>query len=310
MAAHSIGRRAFTIRRGCGKRARLDPAGLGQGQRDLRDLSRQLGRGLSRHRRSRRSRRRTTSISRCSRSSRSIRSPKPRRRGARRPSTSSCSTRGLASPASMTGCSRSSIRPSSAMRASFRRAWPTTRARRSRRRSSASATTQRSCRRRSAWTDLFKEPFVSRLGLTGFQTTFGTVSIIEIAKAFGGSETNVEPFFTEIKKVLPQIAAIGAPAGDAGPFPAGPVRRHVHQHPDGRDPARARRRHRVRDRRSPAPSPSSRRCIIAKGAAEPANAYKYLDTVIGKDVQEALMKAPYFSRPGQQGRAARSAACR
>ena len=27
---------------------------------------------------------------------------------------------------------------------------------------------------------LFKEPFVSRLGLTGFQTTFGTVSIIEI----------------------------------------------------------------------------------------------------------------------------------
>ena len=25
------------------------------------------------------------------------------------------------------------------------------------------------------WADLFKEPWVSRLGITGFQTTFGTV---------------------------------------------------------------------------------------------------------------------------------------
>ena len=58
------------------------------------------------------------------------------------------------------------------------------------------------------WTDLFEEPYVSRLGLTGFQTTFGTVSMVEIAKVFGGSETNVEPFFTEIKKMLPKVAAV------------------------------------------------------------------------------------------------------
>jgi putative spermidine/putrescine transport system substrate-binding protein len=30
------------------------------------------------------------------------------------------------------------------------------------------------------WTDLLKDPWVSRLALTGFQTTFGTSSIIEI----------------------------------------------------------------------------------------------------------------------------------
>ena len=36
------------------------------------------------------------------------------------------------------------------------------------------------------WTDLLKDPWVSRLGMTGFQTTYGTVSIIEIAKQFGG----------------------------------------------------------------------------------------------------------------------------
>ena len=54
-----------------------------------------------------------------------------------------------------------------------------------------------------SWLDLFEEPYVSRLGLTGFQTTFGTVSLIEMAKQFGGSDTNIEPVF----------AALGLPEG-------------------------------------------------------------------------------------------------
>src|SRR5262249_58598143 len=74
-----------------------------------------------------------------------------------------------------------------------------------------------------AWTDLLKDPWVSRLGMTGFQTTYGTVSIIEISKQYGGSETNVEPFFVEIKKVLPKVAAIGAPASMPPLFPHGPL---------------------------------------------------------------------------------------
>ena len=32
---------------------------------------------------------------------------------------------------------------------------------------------------------------------------------------------------------------------------------------------------------------------IAKGTAEVENAYKYLDLVVGKEVQEALTKPPY-----------------
>ncbi len=79
------------------------------------------------------------------------------------------------------------------------------------------------------WKDLFLEPYVSRLGLTGFQTTFGTVSIIEIAKQFGGSITNVDPFFAELKKVLNKVAVIGG-----GAVPARPVRHHVHQYADSR----------------------------------------------------------------------------
>ena len=58
------------------------------------------------------------------------------------------------------------------------------------------------------WKDLFTDPWVSRLGLTGFQTTFGTVSLIEIAKVFGGSETNVDPALVELKKVLPKTGML------------------------------------------------------------------------------------------------------
>ena len=62
------------------------------------------------------------------------------------------------------------------------------------------------------WTDLLKDPWVSRLGLTGFQTTFGTSSTIELCKQFGGSLTNPDPGLVELKKVLPKIAAVGLPA--------------------------------------------------------------------------------------------------
>lgn len=39
--------------------------------------------------------------------------------------------------------------------------------------------------RPTGWADLFEDEFASRLGLTGFQTTFGTTSLIEIAKVLG-----------------------------------------------------------------------------------------------------------------------------
>ncbi|HTR87707.1 MAG TPA: ABC transporter substrate-binding protein, partial [Reyranella sp.] len=71
------------------------------------------------------------------------------------------------------------------------------------------------------WKDLFTDPWVSKLGLTGFQTTFGTVSLVEIAKVFGGSDTNVDPALTELKKVLPKVAAVGQPAAMPGLFQQG-----------------------------------------------------------------------------------------
>jgi putative spermidine/putrescine transport system substrate-binding protein len=149
------------------------------------------------------------------------------------------------------------------------------------------------------WGDIFKDPWVSRLGLTGFQTTFGTVSIIEIGKLFGGSETNVEPFFTEIKKVLPKIAAIGAPASMPALFQQGQCDL-MYTNTQTVTTLRGR----GVDVEFVKPESGAIAFFttmhIAKGAAEPANAYKYLDTVIGKDVQGALMKAPNFFVPANK----------
>jgi len=146
------------------------------------------------------------------------------------------------------------------------------------------------------WDDLLKDPWLSRLGLTGFQTTFGTVSIIEIAKRFGGSETNVEPFFVEIRKVLSKIPVIAAPAAMPGLFQQGQCDViYTNTQTVGTLQARG------VDIEFALPSTGAVAFFttmhMAKGAAEPANAYKYIDTALSKDVQEALMKPPYFLVP-------------
>ena len=97
------------------------------------------------------------------------------------------------------------------------------------------------------WADLLKDPWVSRLGITGFQTTFGTSSLIETQQAVRR--------LADQRRSGPGRAEEGAaqdrrgrPAGrDAGPVPARPVRRDVHQHPDGRDAQGQGRRRGVRE---------------------------------------------------------------
>ncbi len=142
-----------------------------------------------------------------------------------------------------------------------------------------------------AWTDLLKEPWVSRLGMTGFQTTFGTVSIIEIAKQFGGSETNVEPFFAEIKKVLPKIAAIGAPASMPSLFQQGQCD-ITYTNTQTVDTLRSRGVDIEFIKPASGAVAFFTTVHIAKGSKDIENAYKYFDTVISAQVQTALMQPP------------------
>ena len=142
------------------------------------------------------------------------------------------------------------------------------------------------------YADLFKEPWVSRLGITGFQTTFGTVSLIEIAKVFGGSETDIEPALSELKKVLPKIAAVGAPAAMPGLFQQGQcdvMYTNTQTVTTLRD--------RGVDIAFAAPETGASAFFttlhIAKGSENIENAYRYIDTVVSREVQSALAQKPY-----------------
>jgi len=142
------------------------------------------------------------------------------------------------------------------------------------------------------WKDLLSDPWVSRLGITGFQTTFGTVSLIEIAKAFGGSETNVDPALVELKKVLSKIAAVGQPAAMAGLFQQGQC---DVMYTNTQTVATLKSKGVDIDFVKPDTGAVYffTTLHIAKGTTEADNAYKYMDVVASKEVQEALTKPPF-----------------
>jgi putative spermidine/putrescine transport system substrate-binding protein len=142
------------------------------------------------------------------------------------------------------------------------------------------------------WGDLLKDPWVSRLGLTGFQTTFGTSSLIELAKLYGGSLTNVDPALVELKKVLPKVAAVGLPAAMPGLFQQGQC---DVMYTNTQTVATLKGKGIDVEFVKPESGAIAfyTTMHIAKGTGELSNAYKYLDLVVGREVQEALTKPPY-----------------
>ena len=146
------------------------------------------------------------------------------------------------------------------------------------------------------WTDLLKDPWVSRLGLTGFQTTFGTSSIIELSKQFGGSLTDVEPALVELKKILPKVAAVGLPAAMPGLFQQGQCDvMYTNTQTVSTLKGKGVDIEFVKPESGAIAFYTTMH--VAKGTESAENAYKYLDLVIGKDVQAALTPAPYNFLP-------------
>jgi putative spermidine/putrescine transport system substrate-binding protein len=147
-----------------------------------------------------------------------------------------------------------------------------------------------------SWADLFKSPYVERLGLTGFQTTFGTVSIIEMAKVFGGSETNVEPVFAELKKAVEKAAAVAAPAAMPGLFQQGQI---DVMYTNTNTVAILKGRGVSIEFVKPETGAITFQTTlhVVKGADNVANAYKYMDMAISAEVQSALQKQPYNMIP-------------
>ena len=64
-----------------------------------------------------------------------------------------------------------------------------------------------------SWNDLLKPEYKGRVGLTGMGTTLGAVWMAEMARLNGGSETNMDPAFAWLKKLMPNVGAVAANPG-------------------------------------------------------------------------------------------------
>jgi len=65
----------------------------------------------------------------------------------------------------------------------------------------------------SSWRDLWKPEFKGRVGITNLNSTLGTGFLVEVARMFGGNETNVEPGFKALNDLKPNLAAVAANPG-------------------------------------------------------------------------------------------------
>ena len=146
------------------------------------------------------------------------------------------------------------------------------------------------------WADLFKPEYVPRLGLTGFGTTFGTISLIEMAKALGGSEANMDPLFAELRRIRPAVAAVGQPAAMPGLFQQGQI---DVMYTNTYTVTLLRSRGVNIDFAVPETGAAAfvTTMHIAKGSRNLDSAYKYIDAMISTPVQSALAEAPYFFVP-------------
>jgi putative spermidine/putrescine transport system substrate-binding protein len=140
----------------------------------------------------------------------------------------------------------------------------------------------------TGWAQLFEPEFASRLGLTGFQTTFGTSSLIEISKVFGGSMTDIDPAMEKIREVLPMVPAVAQPAAMPGLFQQGQIDIMYTN-----TQTVARLKSLGVDIEFATPETGAIAFVttmhIVKDAENVDNAYKYIDTVISAPVQSALM---------------------
>jgi putative spermidine/putrescine transport system substrate-binding protein len=64
-----------------------------------------------------------------------------------------------------------------------------------------------------SWNDLLKPEYKGRVGLASMGSTLISAWMAEIARLNGGSETNMEPAFDFVKRLLPNVGAVAANPG-------------------------------------------------------------------------------------------------
>ena len=149
----------------------------------------------------------------------------------------------------------------------------------------------------SSWEDLWKPEYKGRVGITGLASSLGTAFMVEIAKLHGGSETNIEPAFDAVKKLLPNVGAIAtSPGALAALFQQGEIDIAFNYWNNvallaakGVDIAFAKPKSGAIVVRSSAQ--------IVKNNQNPQAALEYLDTIMSANVQKGLEASPWVMMP-------------
>lgn len=149
----------------------------------------------------------------------------------------------------------------------------------------------------TSWEDMWKPEYKGRVGITGLGSSLGTAFMVEIAKLNGGSETNIEPAFEAMKKLLPNVGAIApSPGALAALFQQGEIDIAMNYWNNvallaakGVDIAFAKPKSGAVAIRSSAQ--------IVKNNQDPKLVLDYLDTVMSLGVQKALEATPWVMMP-------------
>jgi putative spermidine/putrescine transport system substrate-binding protein len=147
--------------------------------------------------------------------------------------------------------------------------------------------------RPKGWKDLFDPKYYGKVGISGFGTTFGTSSLIEISKQYGGSLTNVDPAFEQLRKWLPHVGAIAQnPVAVNTLFQQGQM---DVTYTNFQTVSTLKGRGVDIEFVKPDTGPIAFYTTIhvVKNAPNKDNAYKYIDTILSTEVQAALQKPPY-----------------
>ena len=147
--------------------------------------------------------------------------------------------------------------------------------------------------RPKGWKDLFDPKYYGKVGISGFGTTFGTSSLIEISKQYGGSMTNVDPAFEQLKKWLPHVGVIAQnPVAVNTLFQQGQMDvTYTNYQTVSTLKGRGVDIEFVKPDTGPIAFYTT--LHVVKNAPNKDNAYKYIDTILSTEVQAALQKPPY-----------------
>ena len=148
-----------------------------------------------------------------------------------------------------------------------------------------------------SWEEFWNPKHKGRVGLTGMQSSLGTAFMVEVAKLYGGNESDIEAAFGKINELLPSIGALApSPGALATLFQQG----EISIAPNYFNYVEA-----VRAKGAPVAfsvpetgSPFIKASLhIVKNTRVRDMAVKYIDTAISKEIQEGLMAEPHNFLP-------------